>query len=60
VGDVNTMAQYAISILKEESVLQRFRANALAQAKRFDLQSILPQYEAYYEHILETAVYTHG
>jgi len=60
VGEINTMAQYAISILKEESVLQRFRANALAQAKRFDLQSILPQYEAYYEHILETAVYTHG
>ena len=59
VGDVNAMAQYAISILQEEPVLQRFRANALAQAKRFDLQNILPQYEAYYEHILETAVYTH-
>ncbi|MEM1217404.1 MAG: glycosyltransferase, partial [Bacteroidota bacterium] len=59
VGDVETMAKYAISILQEEAVLQRFRANALAQAKRFDLQNILPQYEAYYEHILETCVYTH-
>jgi len=57
VGNVDEMAENAIRILKDESILQKFRKNALAQARRFDIKSILPQYEAYYEHILETAVY---
>jgi N-acetyl-alpha-D-glucosaminyl L-malate synthase BshA len=57
VGDVDQMAEYAISILKDETVLQRFRKNALEQAKRFDIKNILPAYEAYYERILKTAVY---
>ncbi len=57
IGDVESMAKYAISILSDEEVLQRFRANALAQAQRFDIKHILPQYEEYYQHILETAVY---
>jgi len=57
VGDVDSMAEYAIQILKDDEVLQQFRKNALAQARRFDIKNILPQYEAYYEHILKTAVY---
>ncbi len=57
VGDVDEMAEYAIRILKDDRILQQFRKNALAQAKRFDIKNILPQYEAYYEHILKTAVY---
>jgi len=57
VGDVDEMAKYAISILKDDNILQQFRKNALAQAKRFDIKNILPKYEAYYEHILKTAVY---
>ncbi len=57
IGDVESMAKHAISILLDEEVLQRFRANALAQARRFDIKHILPQYEEYYQHILETAVY---
>ncbi|MEM0994070.1 MAG: N-acetyl-alpha-D-glucosaminyl L-malate synthase BshA [Bacteroidota bacterium] len=56
-GDVNEMADYAIQILASDVSLQQFRANALAQAKRFDISNILPQYEAYYEHVLEVAVY---
>ncbi len=59
VGDVDEMAENAIRILKDEKVLQEFRKNALAQAKRFDIKEILPKYEAYYEHILKTAVYAH-
>jgi N-acetyl-alpha-D-glucosaminyl L-malate synthase BshA len=58
VGDVDAMAKYALDILKDEETLGRFRAKALAQAQRFDIKNILPQYEAYYEHVLETAVYT--
>lgn len=57
VGNVDEMAENAIRILKDDKVLQQFRKNALAQAKRFDIKEILPKYEAYYEHILKTAVY---
>ena len=57
VGNVDEMANNAITILENEDVLQRFRDNALEQAKRFDINNILPQYEAYYEEVLKTAVY---
>jgi glycosyltransferase involved in cell wall biosynthesis len=53
---VDEMAANAIFILSNEDVLARFRENALAQAKRHDIGIILPQYEAYYEEILKTAV----
>lgn len=56
-NNVDEMARNAIHILSQEDKLQKFRANALAQAKRFDIKNILPQYENYYEHILQTAVY---
>ena len=58
VGDVEQMAKNALEILSNEETLQKFRANALEQAKRFDIKNILPQYEAYYEEVLKTAVYT--
>ncbi len=57
VGDVDDMAKNAITILSDDAVLAEFRANALAQAKRFDIEEILPLYEAYYESILKAAVY---
>lgn len=57
VGDVEQMAKNTITLLSNEELLQQFRTNALAQAKRFDIKNILPQYEAYYEEILKTAVY---
>jgi N-acetyl-alpha-D-glucosaminyl L-malate synthase BshA len=56
VGNVEEMGYYAVSILKDDVVLQQFRANALAQAKRFDIDVILPIYEAYYEEILKSAL----
>lgn len=58
VGNVNEMSHHAIEILSNEEVLAKFRSNALAQARRFDIVNILPQYEEYYQHILDTAVYT--
>lgn len=57
VGDVEDMARNALSILKDDKKLQEFRGHALAQAKRFDIHNILPQYEAYYEEIVKTTVY---
>lgn len=57
VGDVADMAKNAISILENEDILKKFSANALAQAEKFDIKYILPAYEAYYEHVLKSAVY---
>ena len=57
IGDVEHMATNALKILQNPDTLQNFRKAALAQAEKFDIQHILPKYERYYEHILETAVY---
>ena len=56
-GKVNEMAKNAISLLENESLLNKFRHNALKQAKRFDLENILPEYEKYYEFILKNKVF---
>ncbi len=57
VGDVNQMAKYAIELLENPEKLQTFRDQAFAAAEGFDIEHVLPHYEAYYEYILETAVY---
>lgn len=57
VGDVEGMAKNAIKILKDPNLLKTFRKNALAQAKRFDITAILPQYEDYYEQVIAKAMY---
>ncbi|MEL7220713.1 MAG: glycosyltransferase, partial [Bacteroidota bacterium] len=57
-GDVDTMAKYAIDILENDETLTQFRANALSQARRFDLNTIIPHYESYYESVLKEAVHT--
>ncbi|MBS1684694.1 MAG: N-acetyl-alpha-D-glucosaminyl L-malate synthase BshA [Bacteroidetes bacterium] len=53
VGDVADMARNAIYILSDEGRLQQFKKNAYSQAKRFDIEQILPVYERYYKHVLE-------
>lgn len=55
-GNVAEMAQYAIQLLKNEEMLTQFRANALAQARRFDIDLILPAYEEYYEEVIERSM----
>lgn len=57
IGNVEEMAQHAIDLLSNDDLLQRFRENALRQAKRFDIEHILPEYEAYYEEILQKSLY---
>lgn len=52
VGDVEDMALNAIHILSDESRLIQFKKNAYAQAKRFDIEQILPVYENYYRQVL--------
>jgi N-acetyl-alpha-D-glucosaminyl L-malate synthase BshA len=56
-GDVDEMAKYAIEILKDDETLNRFKANALAQAKQFDIENLIHQYEDYYEEVIATCVY---
>ena len=52
VGDVEDMAQNAITLLKDPDLLAKFRKNALKQAHKFDLAEILLQYEAIYKRVI--------
>ncbi len=53
IGDVDDMAKNAISILKDDATLNKFKAAAFEQAKQFDLSKILPLYESYYKRVIE-------
>jgi len=48
VGDVDEMAENALKILCDEEVLKRFKNNAAKTAEKFDIQNIVPLYEAVY------------
>ncbi len=54
VGDVDTMAQYAIDLLSDEKRLKQMgqQARAMAQS-RFCASKIIPQYEEFYRRVLE-------
>jgi L-malate glycosyltransferase len=51
VGDVDDMTRKALFILDKDN-LPRFKENAVARAKEFDITRILPLYESYYNKIL--------
>ena len=54
VGDVDTMAAYAINILKDESRLRSMgQACRKAAEERFSSKKIIPQYEQFYRRMLE-------
>jgi L-malate glycosyltransferase len=52
VGDVKSMSENAIKILSDETVHRQFKANALAQANKFDIANIVPLYEQLYTRVL--------
>jgi glycosyltransferase involved in cell wall biosynthesis len=54
VGDVDTMARYAIEILSDDAKLKEmgYRARVGAQS-RFCASKIIPEYEAFYRKVLE-------
>ena len=52
VGDIKDMSENAIAILKDENIYQTFKANALIQAKKFDILNIVPIYEKLYKRLL--------
>ncbi len=53
VGMVDKMAEDALTILRDEETLNRFRSAALVQAARFDIEEIIPKYESYYQEVLD-------
>lgn len=52
VGDVDNMADNIIKILSDEAALKAMKKNALKQAKRFDIDNIVPQYVDLYNRML--------
>ena len=52
VGDVQDMCDKAIAILKDLAVHKKFKANALEQAKKFDIGNIVPIYEKLYSKLI--------
>jgi len=51
VGDVEDMAANAIKLLSNSKMHEEFRQNAFNQAKKFDIEIILPQYEKIYRQL---------
>jgi len=49
VGDVDSMAKNALSILKNDTTLNKFKDHARAQAQNFSIELVVPQYEALYK-----------
>jgi hypothetical protein len=47
------MADRCIELMEDEKSLAFFRKNAFLQAKRFDINHVLPEYEQYYMDIIE-------
>ena len=47
------MAGNALTLLQDDAMLIQFRKNALEQAKTLDLNSILNQYVAVYEELIQ-------
>ncbi|WP_316768949.1 N-acetyl-alpha-D-glucosaminyl L-malate synthase BshA [Pedobacter frigiditerrae] len=56
VGDIDDMANKAITILSNEETLKYFKENALIRAQDFDLKKILPMYIDYYNEVLQQSL----
>lgn len=52
-GDTDDMATNALKLLTDPALLDEFRANALEQATRFDINNVMPLYENFYKEVLE-------
>lgn len=49
VGNVSEMAANAVKILKDDAVLKQFKQQAKTTALAFDIEKVVPQYEAVYK-----------
>jgi L-malate glycosyltransferase len=55
IGDIQGMSEHALMILSDDEVLKKFKQNAAAHAKHFDIHTIVPEYEALYNRFLVQA-----
>jgi len=56
IGDVESMANNAISILENDTILLKFKNQAKEQAMKFDKKNILPMYEKMYFNIVNSHI----
>jgi N-acetyl-alpha-D-glucosaminyl L-malate synthase BshA len=56
IGDVEDMANNAVHILESDERLATFKKNALSRAKEFDITTILPMYENYYQAVINKSL----
>lgn len=52
VGDIEDMSNHIINLFSDEKTLAKMKKNAVAQALKFDIHNIVPQYEQLYEKVL--------
>ncbi|RTL47383.1 MAG: hypothetical protein EKK39_14420 [Sphingobacteriales bacterium] len=57
VGDVATMSEFAITILKDEQKLNKMKQAAYEQAQHFDIVNIIPQYEKLYSRFCRMTIH---
>jgi len=53
VADIKAMSENAIKLLSNESMLDKFKKNAVNHAMKFELSNILPLYESLYTKLLQ-------
>lgn len=53
VGDIEDMAKNAIDILQNTETLNKFKHQAILQAKKFEIEKVLPKYEELYSNVIE-------
>lgn len=56
VGDYEDMAKHTIDLLSNETKFQQFRTNAFEQAKKFDIEAVLPMYEQLYKEVIAAGI----
>jgi N-acetyl-alpha-D-glucosaminyl L-malate synthase BshA len=52
VGDIKTMSERALDILRDDERLDEFKKTAAAHAHKFDIHNIIPTYEKLYDDVL--------
>jgi N-acetyl-alpha-D-glucosaminyl L-malate synthase BshA len=58
VGDVEAMAKFSLELLTNDVKLNQFKQNALDQAQKFNINTIVPVYEKLYQQVLDDFITT--
>jgi L-malate glycosyltransferase len=54
IGDIERMAKYAVDLLGNDRKYELFSDNARKRAMQFDKSVVIPQYESYYEKVMNS------